>query len=167
MEVNLNVSAASNSNLYNGQLGVNIVGGVSPFSVTWMNGEGEVLSNELSMDGVASGDYEVNVTDSSEEPQEFTTDVTLGYVGQSHTFDDFESYEPNNEVAPQSDVWMTMCGVDNAAMVSQNESKSGDNSMLINQGPSNIYKSLGILILVLMSLISRCSFLQMVLLTIV
>ena len=26
-----------------------------------------------------------------------------------------------------------MCGVDNAAMVSQNESKSGDNSMLINQ----------------------------------
>ena len=39
MEVNLNVSAASNSNLYNGQLGVNIVGGVSPFSVTWMNGE--------------------------------------------------------------------------------------------------------------------------------
>ena len=143
MEVDLNVSAASNSSLYNGQLGVNIVGGVSPFSVTWMNDEGEVLSNEPSMEGVASGDYKVNVIDSSEEPQEFTTDVTLGYVGQSHTFDDFESYEPNNEVAPQSDVWMTMCGVENAAMVSQNESKSGDNSMLINQGPSNIYKSLG------------------------
>ena len=102
MEVDLNVSAASNSSLYNGQLGVNIAGGVSPFSVTWMNDEGEVLSNEPSMEGVASGDYKVNVIDSSEEPQEFTTDVTLGYVGQSHTFDDFESYEPNNEVAPQS-----------------------------------------------------------------
>ena len=72
-----------------------------------MNDEGEVLSNEPSMEGVASGDYEVNVTDSSEEPQEFTSDVTLGYVGQTHTFDDFESYEPYNEVAPQSDVWMT------------------------------------------------------------
>ena len=46
MEVDLNVSAASNSNIYNGQLGVNIVGGVSPFTVTWMNDEGEVLSNE-------------------------------------------------------------------------------------------------------------------------
>ena len=68
--------AASSSNMYNGQLGVNIVGGVSPFTVTWMNDEGEVLSNELSMEGVASGDYEVNVTDSSEEPQEFTSDVT-------------------------------------------------------------------------------------------
>ena len=94
----------------NGQLGVNIVGGVSPFTVTWMNDEGEVLSNEPSMEGVTSGDYEVNVTDSSEEPQEFTSDVTLGYIGQTHTFDDFENYVPYNEVAPQSDVWMTMCG---------------------------------------------------------
>ena len=40
MEVDLNVSAASSSNTYNGQLGVNIVGGVSPFAVTWMNDEG-------------------------------------------------------------------------------------------------------------------------------
>ena len=44
-------SAASNSNIYNGQLGLNIVGGVSPL-LLWMNDEGEVLSNELSMDGV-------------------------------------------------------------------------------------------------------------------
>ncbi len=143
MEVDLNVSAASNSNTYNGQLGVNIVGGVSPFAVTWMNDEGEVLSNESNMEGIASGVYEVHVTDSSEEPQEYTTDVTLGYIGQTHTFDDFESYEPYNEVVPQSDVWMTMCDVENIAMVSQTESKSGNNSMLINQGPSNVYKPLG------------------------
>ena len=61
MEVDLDVSAASNSNIHNGQLGVDIVGGVSPFTVTWMNHEGEVLSNEPSVEGLASGVYEVNV----------------------------------------------------------------------------------------------------------
>ena len=143
MEVDLNVSAASSSNTYNGQLGVNIVGGVSPFAVTWMNDEGEVLSNESSIEGIASGVYEVHVTDSSEEPQEYTTDVTLGYIGQTHTFDDFESYQPYDEIASQSDLWLTMCDVENIAKVSQTESKSGNNSMLINQGPSNVYKPLG------------------------
>ena len=54
-----------------------------------------------------------------------------------------------------------MCGVENAAMVSQTESKVVI-FMLINQGPSNIYKSLGSFDLVLMSLIFRCLFLQMV-----
>ena len=63
-----------------------------------MNDEGEVLSNEPSIESLQVI-MRLMLLDSSEEPQEFTSDVTLGYVGQSHTFDDFESYEPYNEVA--------------------------------------------------------------------
>ena len=143
MDVDLSVTPASGSNTSNAQLGVSVVGGVSPFTVTWKDEEGEVLSNESNMDGIASGTYEVIVSDSSDDPQEFMTDVTVGFVGQVHTSDDFESYDPFNEIAPQSEDWLTMCDVENVAQVTQAFSQSGDKSMFIYHGPSDIYKPLG------------------------
>ena len=143
MEVDMNVTPASGSNTSNAQLGISVVGGVSPFTVTWMDEEGEVLSNESNMEGVASGTYEVIVSDSSDDPQVFMTDVTVGYVGQVHTSDDFESYDPFIEIATQSEDWLTMCEVENVAQVSQAFSQSGDKSMFIYHGPSDVYKPLG------------------------
>lgn len=144
MKVDLNVSPASNSNVHNGELAVSIVGGASPFTISWLNEDGAVISNEASMEGIPSGTYSVRVSDSSADPQEFISDVTVGFVGQNHTSDDFESYVPFTELTNQTDAWASMCDVENITMVSQTESKSGDKSMLITQGPSNIYKPLGV-----------------------
>lgn len=143
MDVDLSVTPATSSNTSNAQLGVNIVGGTGPFSVTWIDEDGTVLSNEENLDGIASGTYQLVVSDSSDEPQEFTTEVVVGFVGQSYSADDFESYEPFNEIVPQSEDWMTTCAEENVAQVSQAFSHSGDNSMFVYHGPTDIYKPLG------------------------
>lgn len=143
MEVDLSVNPASTSNSSNGVVGVEIDGGFGPFSITWIDEEGNVVSNEGEIDGITPGTYQVIVTDSSEEPQSFESEVVVGYLGQVYTSDDFELYEPFNELVPQSEDWDAMCEVENVAQISQSFSASGDNSMFIYHGPSDVYKSLG------------------------
>ena len=144
MKVDLNVVAASNSNIANASIEVSVFGGISPFSVTWLDENGNFITNESSLDGVYSGDYQVLITDSSDEPQEFISEFHVGYIGEIQFSEDFETYEPFNEIIPQSNEWETLCEQQSFAQVSQNFSQSGDNSMFLFNGPSsNIYKSFG------------------------
>ena len=112
MEVDLNIIPASGSNVYNAQLGVSILGGVSPFNIKWMSQTGALLSNEPTIDGVAPGVYQVSVIDASSNPVEFVTNVEVGYEGQILIEDDFESYEPFTDIVSQTNAWQTMCDVD-------------------------------------------------------
>jgi thiol-disulfide isomerase/thioredoxin len=144
MTVDLNVSPASSSNISNANLEVSVYGGLSPFSYSWMDASGNEFSQESLIEGVSDGDYQVIVTDSSDEPQEFLSDFHVGYIGEIQIADDFESYEPFTELVDQTEQWETLCEQQNFAQVSQSFSQSGDNSMFIFNGPSsNVYKSLG------------------------
>lgn len=145
LEVGLNVSPASTNMSHDGSLSVDINGGLNPFSVTWLTEDGEVVSTDLGIETLAPGNYQVIVTDSSEDGQEFTTDVTVGYIGQVVTSDDFELYEAS-ELEPQSADWAAMCDSQNVAQVTQAVSNSGDNSMFVYHGPTDVYKSLGNLV---------------------
>jgi thiol-disulfide isomerase/thioredoxin len=143
MVVDLTINPATTSGASNGQVGVDIEGGFGPFTVTWIDSDGNVISNEGEIDGIAPGNYQVIVTDSSEEPLEFISNIVVGFIGQVYTSDDFELYSPFNEIVPQSEDWMAMCDVENLTQVSQSFAQSGENSMFIYHGPSDVYKSLG------------------------
>jgi thiol-disulfide isomerase/thioredoxin len=143
ISVDLSVSSATGMGQSTGEVIATIVGGLQPLSVTWLDSEGNVVGEDLEMTDVAPGDYQLIITDSSSEPQEFSTDFTVGFIGQVYTSDDFELYSPFNELVPQSEDWETLCEQENLAQISQLYAQSGDNSMLIYHGPSDVYKSLG------------------------
>ena len=144
MIVDLNVSSASSANISNGNLEASVFGGVTPFSFSWLDGSGNNISQESNITGVSHGDFQLIVTDSSQEPQVFTSDFHLGYIGEIQSFDDFESYEPFSELLPQTEEWQTLCDQQNFAQVTQSFSVSGDNSIFVFNGPSsNLYKPLG------------------------
>jgi thiol-disulfide isomerase/thioredoxin len=144
MIVDLNVSSASSSNIANANLEASVFGGVGPFSFSWHDGAGNSISQESFIEGASYGDYQVVVTDSSEDPQQFNSDFHVGYVGEVQFADDFESYEPFSELSSQTEEWQTLCEQENFAQVSQSLSQSGDNSIFVFNGPSsNLYKPLG------------------------
>ena len=143
ISVDLSVSSATAENHSSGLVSVDVFGGLEPLTITWLNSDGVTIGQDLEMTDVAPGDYQLIITDSSDEPQEYTTDFSVGFIGQVYTSDDFELYTPFNEIAPQSEDWESVCEVENLAQVSQFTSQSGSNSMLIYHGPSDVYKSLG------------------------
>lgn len=145
LEVELSVSPASSNFSNDGAVSVNIQGGLNPFDVTWSTEDGEVVSTSTGIETLAPGNYQVIVVDSSEDGQQYTTNLTVGVVGQAITSDDFELYEAN-DLEPQSTDWVAMCDSQNFAQVTQAFSNSGDNSMFIYHGPSDMYKSLGDLV---------------------
>ena len=143
ISVDLSVSSATAEGHSSGLVSADVFGGLEPLTITWLNSDGETIGQDLEMTAVAPGDYQLIITDSSDEPQEYTTDFSVGFIGQVYTSDDFELYTPFNELAPQSEDWESVCEVENLAQISQLYSQSGDNSMLIYHGPSDVYKSLG------------------------
>ncbi len=143
ISVDLSVSSATGMGHSTGEFSVNIHGGLEPLTVTWLDSDGTVIGEDLEMTSVMPGDYQLVITDSSDEQQEYISDFTVGFIGQVFTSDDFELYTPFNEIVPQSADWEALCEVENLAQVSQLYAQSGDNSMLIYHGPSDVYKSLG------------------------
>jgi len=143
LSIDLSVSSATGMGHSTGEVSVDIFGGLEPLTVTWLNSDGVVIGEDLEMTSVMPGDYQLIITDSSDEQQEFITEFTVGFIGQVFTSDDFELYTPFNEIVPQSEDWESLCEVENLAQVSQLFAQSGDNSMLIYHGPSDVYKSLG------------------------
>lgn len=143
LDIDISVSSATGLGHSNGNASVSIDGGLEPFSVTWLDSNGDVVSNDLEISTLAPGEYQVVITDSSDEEQEFVSDFTVGYNGQVFTADDFELYTPFNEIVPQSEDWEAVCEEENLAQISQLYAQSGSNSMLVYHGPSDLYKSLG------------------------
>ena len=143
LNVDLSVSSATGIGHSTGEVSVNIEGGLEPFTVTWLDSNGNVVGQDLEMTDVLPGDYQLIITESSDEQQEVITDFTVGFIGQVYTSDDFELYTPFNELVPQSEDWEALCEVENLAQITQLYAQSGDNSLLIYHGPSNVYKSLG------------------------
>jgi thiol-disulfide isomerase/thioredoxin len=143
LNVDLSVSSATGMGHSTGEVSVNIEGGLEPFTVTWLDSNGNVVGQDLEMTDVLPGDYQLIITESSDEQQEVITDFTVGFIGQVYTSDDFELYTPFNELVPQSEDWEALCEVENLAQITQLYAQSGDNSLLIYHGPSNVYKSLG------------------------
>ena len=143
LSADLSVSSATGSGHFTGEMSVEIEGGLEPFTVTWLDSDGNVLGTDIEMTSVAPGDYQLVITDSSEEQQESITNFTVGFIGQVYTSDDFELYTPFDELVPQSEDWQTVCEEENLAQISQLYAQSGDNSLLIYHGPSDVYKSLG------------------------
>lgn len=143
ISVDLSVSSASSEGHSSGEVSATIFGGLEPLTITWLNSNGDVIGQDLEMSSVAPGDYQLIITDSSDEQQEYITDFTVGFIGQVYTSDDFELYTPFDELVPQSEDWATVCEEENLAQITQLYAQSGDNSMLIHHGPSNVYKSLG------------------------
>ena len=143
LSIDLSVSSATGMAHSTGEVSVDVHGGLYPLTVTWLDSDGNILGTDLEMTSVMPGDYQLIITDSSDEQQEYTTSFTVGFIGQVYTSDDFELYTPFNEIVPQSEDWEALCEVENLAQVSQLYAQSGENSMLIYHGPSDVYKSLG------------------------
>jgi len=143
MNVGVNVNPSTTSNSHNGSVSVNINGGLGPYIVTWYDENGNEISSEDEISALTPGTYSVVVTDSAEEPNEFNFDFNIGYVGLVVSDDDFELYEPFNAIVLQSEDWTDWCDEVQNASISQVTSFSGDQSLLIYHGPSNIYKSMG------------------------
>ena len=142
ISVDLSVSSASTSGHSNGEVTAEISGGLLPLTITWYDSDGNVVGQDLEMTSVAPGDYQLIITDSSDEQQEYTIAFTVGFIGQVYTSDDFELYDAN-PLVPQSEDWESLCEEEDNTQISQLYAQNGDNSMFIYHGPSDVYKSLG------------------------
>lgn len=141
----VDVSSTPSTSVFfsNGSATVNVEGGLDPILVTWTNEDGEVVSTSQTLNGAEPGVYEVTVVESSDDNEQFTSTVVVGYIGQSFIADDFESYNSSEELDSQTEAWEATCGGVNLAEVSQDFASEGSNSLHIFEGPSDVYRSLG------------------------
>jgi len=143
LSVKVDVEPATSELMINGSAELTIEGGAEPITVLWENQNGEAVSTSPALGNVAPGVYNVTVQESSSNLEEYTSEVVVGYLNQVMVSDDFDSYTPFEELTPQSNDWKAMCSEENLAQISQAQSTSGDNSLFIYNGPSNVYRSLG------------------------
>lgn len=139
------VSSTPSSSVFfsDGTASVTIEGGLDPVLVTWTNEDGEVVSTSADFVGAEPGVYEVTVVESSDDSEQFTSTVVVGYIGQSFINDDFESYNSGDDLDSQSDAWEAPCEEENIAEISEDFASEGSNSLHIFEGPSSVYRSLG------------------------
>ena len=77
ISVDLSVSSATAEGHSSGLVSADVFGGLEPLTITWLDSDGVTIGQDFEMTAVAPGDYQLIITDSSDEPQEYTTDFQL------------------------------------------------------------------------------------------